>query len=373
MGNHSKRTAFAVASGSRSAATSFDSSDLTGLLDRPIAYHRIFAHVCGDPIAAIFLSQAFFWSPRTRDSDGWFYKTQAEWFSETGLTRRHQETARKKLVSLGILEEVRRGIPAQLFFRVDVARLAELIRAFLDRDKGEDDSGKGEESGQSRMADSAKQGAPTEQSRTAGSANQERRVAPDQEGAPRQPLTGTKSTTENTPKTTTAEPDVVADEDVNAALLAQMQAVGVSDPVAKRLIREKPDVCRQQLEWLPLRDAKKPSGALVTAIREEWAPPEKVQELARQQEAEQKRERAHRADEKRRTEEDAKRCADEERLAEENRQLDAYFAELPDSEKQAIEAETKRRLGILATRASQAAILAMRRNLLRPELGFVAL
>lgn len=160
---------------------------------------------------------------------------------------------------------------------------------------------------------------------------------------------------------------------VDFELLSQMQAVGVSEQVAKRLIAQKPDVCRQQLEWLPLREAKKPCGALVAAIREEWAPPEAVQEIARQKEAAQKRESARHAEDKQRAKEEQKRHEDETRLAEENRQLDTYFNELPDNEKQAIETETKRRLGILAARASQPAIQAMRRNLLRPELGFAAL
>lgn len=354
-----------VAAGPRS----FGAEDLIGLLDRPVAYHRIFAHVCGDPLAAILLSQAFFWSPRTKDKDGWFYKTQAEWFEETGLTRRHQETARKKLVSLGVLEEKRGGLPAKLFFRLNLPRLAQLIRAFLDRKNGDNDSGEGEENGQSRMADSAKQGAPKSQPRMAQSAKQERRNPPDQQGVLRPSLTGTKNTTENTSKTTATAPDVVVDFE----LLSQMQTVGVSEQVAKRLISQKPDVCRQQLEWLSLREAKKPCGALVAAIREEWAPPEAVQELARQKEAAQKREKARHTEDKQRAEEEQTRRDDEVRLTEENRQLDAYFNELPDNEKQAIETETKRRLGILATRASQPAIQAMRRNLLRPELGFAAL
>ncbi len=160
---------------------------------------------------------------------------------------------------------------------------------------------------------------------------------------------------------------------VDFELLSQMQAVGVSEQVAKRLIAQKPDVCRQQLEWLPLREAKKPCGALVAAIRQEWAPPEQVQEIARQKEAAQKREVTRHAEDNRKAQEEAERRAAEIRLAEENRQLDAYFAELPANEKGAIEAETKRRLGILGNRASEGAFQAMRRNLLRPELGLASL
>ncbi|HEX8464775.1 MAG TPA: hypothetical protein VF627_09190 [Abditibacterium sp.] len=351
-----------TAAGSRA----FGAEDLTGLLDRPVAYHRIFAHVCGDPVAAIFLSQAFFWSPRTKNVEGWFYKTQAEWFEETGLTRRHQETARKKLVSLGILEEVRRGLPAQLFFRLNLPRLAELIRAFLDSKNGGDSSGEDEENEQSRKAQSANLETPKSQDRMAQSAKQESQQAPDKQGATAQTLTEAKNTTENTPKTTTTDA-VVAD------LLFQMKGCGVSERVAMSLIAEKPEQCRLQLEWLPLREVQKPCGALVAAIREEWAPPEQVQELARQKEAAQKREETRLVEATRKADEEAERRAQEAQLSEENCQIDAYFADLPATEKQAIEAETKRRLGVLGSRASEGAFQAMRRNLLRPDLGFSSL
>lgn len=90
-------------------------------LDRPIAFHRIFAKIGGSVNAGIFLSQAFYWSSRTKDPNGWFYKTQAEWEEETCLTRREQETARRNLRDAGILEEALAGIPARLFFRINVS------------------------------------------------------------------------------------------------------------------------------------------------------------------------------------------------------------------------------------------------------------
>jgi hypothetical protein len=59
----------------------------------------------------------------------WFYKTQTDLEEETGLTRYEQEGARKKLVSCGVLEEAKRGIPAKLYFRVNQERLEELLLA----------------------------------------------------------------------------------------------------------------------------------------------------------------------------------------------------------------------------------------------------
>jgi hypothetical protein len=75
------------------------------------------------------LSQAIYWSLRTSNADGWFYKTQEDWEEETGLTRREQESARILLKSRGLMDEERRSVPAKMFFKVDLdlvqTRLAE--------------------------------------------------------------------------------------------------------------------------------------------------------------------------------------------------------------------------------------------------------
>ena len=93
------------------------------LLDRPIAYHRIFAKMAGSVNAGVMLSQAFYWSSRTKDPNGWFYKTQAEWEEETCLSRREQESARRNLKDLGCWEEKLIGIPAQLYYRLNLSAL----------------------------------------------------------------------------------------------------------------------------------------------------------------------------------------------------------------------------------------------------------
>ena len=53
------------------------------LLDRPIAYHRCLVTLTGSVTGAVMLSQAIYWQNRC---NGDFYKTQAEWEEETGLT-----------------------------------------------------------------------------------------------------------------------------------------------------------------------------------------------------------------------------------------------------------------------------------------------
>ncbi|MDA8149828.1 MAG: hypothetical protein M0041_01625 [Nitrospiraceae bacterium] len=100
-------------------------SPLQSLLDRPIAFHRCFVRLGIGITGAVMLSQAVYWSKRTSESDGWFYKTIEEWEEETGLTRREQETARKNLK--GILDSELKGIPARLHFRINWSALEKTL------------------------------------------------------------------------------------------------------------------------------------------------------------------------------------------------------------------------------------------------------
>lgn len=87
------------------------------ILDRPIAYHRIFVTLTGSVKAAVMLSQALYWQPRSRQKDGWWYKTAEEWEEETGLTRHEQATARKDCEPF-LMAELR-GVPATLYWKVN--------------------------------------------------------------------------------------------------------------------------------------------------------------------------------------------------------------------------------------------------------------
>lgn len=88
------------------------------LLDRPVAFQRSFIRLNIGVTAALFLSQMTYWTNRS-DDDGWVYKTQEEWEEETGLSRYEQEGARKKLRSIGVLLEKKKGVPARLFYKID--------------------------------------------------------------------------------------------------------------------------------------------------------------------------------------------------------------------------------------------------------------
>ena len=91
---------------------------LPHVFNKPIAFHRILAEVAGSVNGGVFLSQAMYWSNIKTAQDGWFYKTVEDWEGETFLSRREQETVRRNLIKIGVLEEKRAGIPAKLYFRV---------------------------------------------------------------------------------------------------------------------------------------------------------------------------------------------------------------------------------------------------------------
>lgn len=107
-------------------------SQLIKLLDRPIAYQPAFAQlragkVKSGPAAAVLLSQLVYWHNRM---DGeWMYKTREDIKKETGLSRDEQETARKRLIALGVLEEQLRGVPATVHYKINTERLEVLLLA----------------------------------------------------------------------------------------------------------------------------------------------------------------------------------------------------------------------------------------------------
>lgn len=92
-------------------------------LDRPIAFHRAFIGLGIGVTGALLLSQSLYWSKRTNNTEGWFYKSTDDWKDETGMTRTEIETARKKLRIIGVLEEKKVGVPCRLHYRINSANL----------------------------------------------------------------------------------------------------------------------------------------------------------------------------------------------------------------------------------------------------------
>lgn len=101
---------------------------LLELLDMPISFHRCFVAISGKVTAALLLSYLW-WAPDGADpeEDGWIARPLDTMREDTGLSRDELSSARRTLRELAILEERRRGMPPVVEFRVDRARVAQLL------------------------------------------------------------------------------------------------------------------------------------------------------------------------------------------------------------------------------------------------------
>jgi hypothetical protein len=267
------------------------------VLGSPVAYYAAFAQALGGVEAGVFASQFFYWHGKGHDPDGWVYKTQAEIEEETGLTRRNQETARKRLRDCGVLEEKYTGMPAKLYYRLNIDVLFELMnQRFISEVLGEDVSGGDGDQGASTLENTADQGGNSQDARTRHprmresaiqgcanppskdvqirhprmreSANHACANPPDMDGGMRH--TNTKTTTETTSESTT-ETTTTTDTstDARASTGEAAESVAVSVDVAV------PDWLLEEFEYL-LGDERTANAADRTALAELAALPEHV-------------------------------------------------------------------------------------------------
>jgi hypothetical protein len=97
---------------------------------RTVGYSPDLARAVGGATIGLFLSQLLFLSDKGANPDGWVYKSEAEMGRETGLTKREQQTARRKLLTLGVIQIERRGFKFTYHFRIVWERLYQVIEKF---------------------------------------------------------------------------------------------------------------------------------------------------------------------------------------------------------------------------------------------------
>jgi hypothetical protein len=100
------------------------------LPNRVVGYSPDLARAVGGATTGLFLSQLLFLSDKGANPEGWVYKSEQEMGRETGLTKREQQTARRKLLSLGVITIERRGFKFTYHFKVIWQRLYEVIERF---------------------------------------------------------------------------------------------------------------------------------------------------------------------------------------------------------------------------------------------------
>lgn len=86
----------------------------------------------GDYTAAAFVAQVTYWSDRTRDPEGWFWKTYEQWLEEMHLT--NDQIRRCVKTANGLVEVKRAGVPARNFYRINRGLLVERLQELADRE-----------------------------------------------------------------------------------------------------------------------------------------------------------------------------------------------------------------------------------------------
>src|SRR5918998_2979716 len=97
------------------------------LPNRTVAYSPDLARAVGGATTGLFLSQLLFLSDKGANPEGWVYKSEQEMGKETGLTKREQQTARRKLLSLGVIAIMRGGWKNTYHFKVIWEKLYQVI------------------------------------------------------------------------------------------------------------------------------------------------------------------------------------------------------------------------------------------------------
>jgi hypothetical protein len=97
------------------------------LPNRVVGYSPDLARMVGGATIGLFLNQLLFLSDKGANPEGWVYKSEAEMGQETGLTKREQQTARRKLLSLGVIAIMRGGWKNTYHFKVLWEKLYQVI------------------------------------------------------------------------------------------------------------------------------------------------------------------------------------------------------------------------------------------------------
>src|ERR687895_61534 len=100
------------------------------LPNRVVGYSPDLARIVGGATIGLFLSQLLFLSDKGANPDGWVYKSEAEMGKETGLSKREQQTARRKLLALGVIAIMRGGWKNTYHFKVIWEKLYQVIAGF---------------------------------------------------------------------------------------------------------------------------------------------------------------------------------------------------------------------------------------------------
>jgi hypothetical protein len=93
---------------------------MLALNQRPIAVYPVYIHITGSVAGGVLLSQLMYWYSNTKKE---FYKTDADFISETHLTVTEFRNAKKAIGELPFINIQRKGVPARTFYDVNLEGL----------------------------------------------------------------------------------------------------------------------------------------------------------------------------------------------------------------------------------------------------------
>lgn len=100
-------------------------TDFLSDVGRPVAYYPELRKITGSVTATILLCQFIYWRGKESGQDGWLYKTADDIQDETGLSYGEQKTARRDLVTAGLLKEHYARLDHQMRFKLDLDAINE--------------------------------------------------------------------------------------------------------------------------------------------------------------------------------------------------------------------------------------------------------
>jgi hypothetical protein len=268
---------------------------------------RIYIDMAGDLVAGIVLSQIVYWHLPSREGkrrlqvekEGqlWLAKSRSEWWQECRISPKQADRALAVLEARGLVQVKLFKFASAPTKHVRIVREA-FLRAWRSQLKPCVEGEGGGGTGDPLQRPSSRCDFP--QTSKSISTKGENRPSPKVEMHfdHRERSYKTETTTEITPA---AQGPGAATPDAAAILTEELVAQGVSRAVARRYARQKPEVCRRCLEYLPYAEVRTTRGAwLASAIRDEYGPPpgyekakakvERARKHALRQDARQRRE-----------------------------------------------------------------------------------
>jgi hypothetical protein len=288
---------------------------------------RIYVDMAGDLVAGLVLSQIVYWHLPNREGKArlrveregelWLAKARADWWDECRISPKQADRALNALKAQGLIE-----VKLFKFGSAPTKHVRILREGFLNAWKSQLTTNDGEP----RPGRDGDPEFPAEAKSilTKG----ENRILPNSQVHFDQRA---RSLTETTTEITTAagrKSEAQFRGRAAAGLTEELVSHGVSRSAARRLAKNKPEVCRRCLEYLPYAKCRTTKGAwLANAIEHEFGPPAAYEQAMAQRSAQEQARRRNEAEHARKSHQEAQDNKKTTRLIQRYKQMEQQQGE----------------------------------------------